>query len=72
MELERLIRESNIWSKALFRLAATLLSDQADTILVIHFGDNPCLTFKTLLLGMIIVNIEGILAPDPGCDLLLT
>ena len=53
-------------------LTPAFLFYKSHPILVIHFCHNPCLTLKTLLLGMVIVNIKCICIANPGCDLLLT
>ena len=46
-------------------LTPAFLFYKAHPILIIHFCHNPRLTFKVLLLGMVIVNIKSVLAIDP-------
>ena len=53
-------------------LSPAFLFYKAYPILVIHFCHNPCLAFKTLLLGVVIVHVKSIFVTNLGCDLLLT
>ena len=45
-------------------LTPAFLFYKAHPILIIHFCHNPRLTFKVLLLGMVIVNIKSVLTTD--------